>query len=195
MSMTVSRSVNPPVRWTASFHGTEELWFRSRQGRPPARGRRWDQAGPIDAGGAYGSLLISRFPLRRIIPEADIGSLAAGGAAGTAVRVRSQEHRVKGTDVSLLRDFNRVMDLDAAAAHGTLNFRRHSQSSSVSRRLFPAPWTRGTKSFLFRFSMFDAVPLCMKKDILTATLPFTDASDAFELAGDRSRSVKVQLAF
>ena len=33
------------------------------------------------------------------------------------------------------------------------------------------------------------------KPLLSATLPFTQAREAFELAGDRSRSMKVQLAF
>jgi L-idonate 5-dehydrogenase len=33
------------------------------------------------------------------------------------------------------------------------------------------------------------------KPLVTATLPFAQATEAFELAADKSRSVKVQLAF
>jgi len=33
------------------------------------------------------------------------------------------------------------------------------------------------------------------KPLISATLPFTQALAAFELANDRSRSMKVQLAF
>ena len=33
------------------------------------------------------------------------------------------------------------------------------------------------------------------KPLISATLPFTQARDAFELANDRSKSMKVQLAF
>jgi L-idonate 5-dehydrogenase len=33
------------------------------------------------------------------------------------------------------------------------------------------------------------------KPLISATLPFTRAHEAFELANDRSRSMKVQLAF
>ena len=33
------------------------------------------------------------------------------------------------------------------------------------------------------------------KPLITASLPFASAVDAFELAGDRSKSMKVQLTF
>lgn len=55
-------------------------------------------------------------------------------------------------------------------------------------------------SFRFHEEFAEAVGLIGRRRIdvaplLTATLPLTRARDAFELAGDRSRSVKVQLAF
>ena len=57
---------------------------------------------------------------------------------------------------------------------------------------------RGTFRFHEEFAL--AVSLIGKKlvdvkPLISATLPFTQASEAFELAGDRSRSMKVQLAF
>jgi L-idonate 5-dehydrogenase len=33
------------------------------------------------------------------------------------------------------------------------------------------------------------------RPLISATMPFTEARAAFELAGDRSRAMKVQLAF
>jgi len=57
---------------------------------------------------------------------------------------------------------------------------------------------RGTFRFHEEFAL--AVALIGKglidvKPLISATLPFTRAVEAFELAGDRSRSMKVQLAF
>ena len=57
---------------------------------------------------------------------------------------------------------------------------------------------RGTFRFHGEFAL--AVALIGKKlvdvkPLISATLPFTQASEAFELAGDRSQSMKVQLAF
>lgn len=57
---------------------------------------------------------------------------------------------------------------------------------------------RGTFRFHEEFAL--AVTLIDKglidvKPLITATLPFTDARAAFDLASDRSRAMKVQLAF
>ena len=57
---------------------------------------------------------------------------------------------------------------------------------------------RGTFRFHEEFAL--AVALIGKrlvdvKPLISATLPFTQASEAFELAGDRGQSMKVQLAF
>ena len=57
---------------------------------------------------------------------------------------------------------------------------------------------RGTFRFHEEFAL--AVGLMGKglidvKPLVTATLPFERATEAFELAGDRSKSMKVQLAF
>ena len=57
---------------------------------------------------------------------------------------------------------------------------------------------RGTFRFDAEFEL--AVDLINRgrinvKPVLTATIPFTNAREAFELAGDRSRASKVQLAF
>jgi L-idonate 5-dehydrogenase len=57
---------------------------------------------------------------------------------------------------------------------------------------------RGTFRFHEEFAL--AVTLIDKglvdvKPLISATLPFTEATDAFELATDRSRSMKVQLSF
>ena len=57
---------------------------------------------------------------------------------------------------------------------------------------------RGTFRFDSEFAL--AVALMNKRrldvaPLLTATVPFADAEDAFHFAGDRSRAVKVQLAF
>ncbi len=57
---------------------------------------------------------------------------------------------------------------------------------------------RGTFRFHEEFAMAAALiskQLVDVKSLISATLPFTRASEAFELAGDRSRSMKVQLAF
>jgi L-idonate 5-dehydrogenase len=57
---------------------------------------------------------------------------------------------------------------------------------------------RGTFRFHEEFGL--AVALIGKglvdvKPLISATLPFTQATEAFELASDRSRSMKVQLTF
>jgi L-idonate 5-dehydrogenase len=57
---------------------------------------------------------------------------------------------------------------------------------------------RGTFRFHQEFGL--AVELIGKrlvdvKPLISATLPFTRAKEAFELANDRSQSMKVQLAF
>ena len=57
---------------------------------------------------------------------------------------------------------------------------------------------RGTFRFHEEFAL--AVLLIGKglvdvKPLISATVPFADAREAFELAGDRSRSMKVQLQF
>lgn len=57
---------------------------------------------------------------------------------------------------------------------------------------------RGTFRFHEEFAMAAVLigkGLVDVKPLITATLPFTRAREAFELAGDRSRSMKVQLAF
>jgi L-idonate 5-dehydrogenase len=57
---------------------------------------------------------------------------------------------------------------------------------------------RGTFRFHEEFAL--AVTLLAKhlvdvRPLISATLPFTEARAAFDLAGDRSRAMKVQLAF
>jgi len=42
---------------------------------------------------------------------------------------------------------------------------------------------------------FQAVSLIDVKPLISASLPFDSAVDAFELAGDRSKSMKVHLTF
>jgi len=57
---------------------------------------------------------------------------------------------------------------------------------------------RGTFRFHEEFALaleFMGRGLIDVKPLISATLPFADARDAFELACDRSRSMKVQLAF
>ena len=57
---------------------------------------------------------------------------------------------------------------------------------------------RGTFRFHEEFALaleFMGKGLIDVKPLISATLPFTDANAAFELATDRSRSMKVQLAF
>ena len=57
---------------------------------------------------------------------------------------------------------------------------------------------RGTFRFHEEFALaleFMGRGLIDVKPLISASLPFTQARDAFELAGDRSRSMKVQLAF
>jgi L-idonate 5-dehydrogenase len=57
---------------------------------------------------------------------------------------------------------------------------------------------RGTFRFHEEYGLgleFMAKGLIDVKPLISATVPFTQAREAFELAGDRSRSMKVQLAF
>jgi hypothetical protein len=50
-------------------------------------------------------------------PEAVIGISGLGGTRSAADRVRCQWDRVRGSDVDLLCDFDRVIDLDAKIPH------------------------------------------------------------------------------
>jgi len=49
----------------------------------------------------------------RSIPKAAVGLIVIGGTRSAADHVRSQGHRVKGLDVDLLCDLDRIIDLDA----------------------------------------------------------------------------------
>ncbi len=64
---------------------------------------------------------------RRNIPFADIEGHAIGDAGSAADYVRSQEYRVRGSDVDLLGDLDGVVDLDAEVAHGAFDLRMSKQ--------------------------------------------------------------------
>jgi hypothetical protein len=72
---------------------------------------------------------------RRSIPIAAIGNTAIGDARSAADRVRCQGYRVRGSDVDLLRDFDRVIHLDAEVAHRALDLRMSEQSCVILRIL------------------------------------------------------------
>ena len=56
-----------------------------------------------------------------VIPFADIEGAAIGDAESAADRVCCQGYRVRRSDVDLLRDLDRIVDLDAEVAHRTLD--------------------------------------------------------------------------
>jgi hypothetical protein len=58
---------------------------------------------------------------RRKIPEAVIGITAIGGARGAADHVSSRRYRVRGLDVDLLSDLDRIADSDAEVPHSAFD--------------------------------------------------------------------------
>lgn len=64
---------------------------------------------------------------RRGYPRADIEGAAVGDAVSAADHVRNRRDRVNGSDVDLLGDLDRVVDLDAKVAHGAFDLRMSEQ--------------------------------------------------------------------
>jgi len=57
----------------------------------------------------------------RNIPIADIKGAAVGDAASAAYHVRNLRDHVNGSDVDLLRDLDRIINLDAEVPHGAFD--------------------------------------------------------------------------
>jgi hypothetical protein len=70
---------------------------------------------------------------RRDILIAAIRDRAVGDAKSAADRVRSQGYRVRRSDVDLLSDLDRIVDLDAEIAHGAFDFGMSEQKLDGSQ--------------------------------------------------------------
>ena len=90
--------------------------------------------------------------------------------------------------------------LAAVRPHGTIVQLGLGGDMSVPMNLLVAKEIQLVGSFRFHEEFSQAVKLISSqtvdvKPLISATLPLADAVEAFELANDRSRAMKVQLAF
>jgi hypothetical protein len=69
--------------------------------------------------------------MNRVIPIADIEGAAVGDAVSAADHVRNRRDRANGSDVDLLRDLDRVVDLDAEVPHGAFDLRMSERTRRI----------------------------------------------------------------
>jgi hypothetical protein len=94
---------------------------------------RYRQSRSCDAPDRRPKTLVDQDVKLGSIPKAAIRDSAAGNAVSAANLVRNRVDRVSRSDVDLLGDLDRVIDLDAKVAHGGFDLRMAEQKLNISK--------------------------------------------------------------